>query len=47
MYEKYFTDEAEAKATAKAVKGKVTKFWSYGENGEPQLIYVVKYKQLF
>lgn len=47
MYEKYFTNEAEAKAAAKAVKGKITKFWSIDENENPILIYCVKYRQLF
>lgn len=47
MYEKYFTDEAEAKAAAKATHGKITNFWSTDENENPILIYCVKYKQLF
>jgi hypothetical protein len=47
MYERYFTNEAEAEAAKAAVNGKITKFWSIDENEKPILIYCVKYRQLF
>ena len=47
-YERNFTNYEDAKKCLDIVGyGKIKKFWSMDENGDPILIYSVQYPQLF
>lgn len=47
LYERNFTDYAKAKEAADITGGTISRFYSMDENGEPIIVYCVKYRVLF